>query len=139
MFKKIHSNRDPRDTLLGELRKEFKVYFDCISKFSKRIICNNPRTIFSLMIFLLLASVITSITFHSLFFQSGKKPTIPIAKPVNDGFSQILKTSAALKETIRLKQRVDCMTAKQNLTKADSIELLNDLDSLQHIRISINK
>jgi hypothetical protein len=140
MFKKIHSNRDPRDTLFSELRKEFSVYIEKGAGVCKRIVCNHPRTIFCAMIFLLLASTIATIIFHSLFFQPGKnrKAAIPIARPVNDGFDQILKTSAALKETIRLKKQVDSITAKKLLSKADSIELLNDLDSLQRIRITIN-
>lgn len=91
------------------------------------------------MIFLLLGSGITTIALHKTFLQPGKKTAIPIAKPVNDGFGQIIKASTTLQETIRLKQRVDSITAKKVLSKADSTELLNDLDSLQRIRITINK
>jgi len=140
MFKKIHSNRDPGDTLFSELKKEFSVYFEKGAGFCKRIVCNHPRVTFGLMISLLLGSGITTIAIHKTFLQPGKKQeTIPIARPVNDGFDQILKTSAALKETIRLKKQVDSITAKKILNKADSTELLNDLDSLQRIRITINK
>ncbi len=32
MFRKIHSNRDPNDTLITELRKEFSLYFEKASK-----------------------------------------------------------------------------------------------------------
>jgi hypothetical protein len=37
---KIHSNRDPRDTLFSELKKEFSVYVDKgNSRFSQELVC----------------------------------------------------------------------------------------------------
>ena len=139
MFRKIHSNRDPRDTLYSELKKEFSVYFEKCRDFGTRTVHKHPGTIFGLMIFLLSASVVASIAFHTIFFQSGKenKITHPVVKPLDNGFNQILAAGTALKQTIRLRRQVDSITAKKALTKSDSITLVRDLDSLQHIRLTL--
>jgi len=140
MFKKIHSNRDPRDTLYSELKKEFSVYFDKGNHAFKNLAGAYPKSIFSLMIILLLASLIVAVVLHDKVV-SEHKPAAAASRekvtPLNDGFDNIMAAAAALKETIRLRREVDSITAKRTLTKPDSLTLLRDLDSLRQIRITL--
>ncbi|HVY75280.1 MAG TPA: hypothetical protein VG890_10645, partial [Puia sp.] len=65
MFRKIHSNRDPRDTLLSELKKEFSTYFIAGSNCFRSILQRNPRFTFGSMVFLMAASIVITLTlFH---------------------------------------------------------------------------
>jgi len=134
MFRKIHSNRDPRDTVYTELKKEFAVYFgkagNCGREFTERF----PKILFGAMIFCIVVSI-------ALSFAVFRKP-LPVAvkqrpkstlKPLNDGFSEILRVGSALKETISLKKQVDSITAKKVMSKTDSLLLEKDLDLLQQI------
>ena len=134
MFRKIHSNRDPRDTVYTELKKEFAVYFgkagSCGREFTERF----PKILFGAMIFCIVVSI-------ALSFAVFRKP-LPVAvkqrpkstlKPLNDGFSEILRVGSALKETISLKKQVDSITAKKVMSKTDSLLLEKDLDLLQQI------
>ena len=139
MFRKIHSNRDPRDTLYSELKKEFSVYFEKCGGIGRRILRNYPKVVFGVMIFLLSTSIVTAIAFHKIFFQPGKekKPPHPMVKPLDNGFDQIIAAGTALNTTIHLRRQVDSITAKKVLSKTDSITLVRDLDSLQHIRLTL--
>ena len=140
MFKKIHSNRDPEDTVYSELKKEFKVYFEKAGTIGRHIIIRYPEFIFGAMIFLMLVSIAGSLV---LFRKSQplavKQPPKSTLKPLNDGFSEILRVGAALKETISLKKQVDSITAKKILNKTDSATLVADLDRLQQINQPFNK
>jgi hypothetical protein len=140
MFKKIHSNRDPKDTLSSELRKEFAVYFEKGAKMAKRICCNYPRLLFSFMVSVLIVSLVLAVSLHRYFLPQEKiRPATGLnVRPLTGGFSQIMAAGQALEETIRLKHEVDSITAKKTLSMTDSTSLLKDLDSLQHIRITIN-
>lgn len=139
MFKRIHSNRDPRDTLYSELKKEFSVYVDKGNGAFKRLACAYPRFIFGLMIALLVASLILAIALHRNMLPEDQVTKTQKARPVpvGEGFDNIMAAGAALKQTIRLRRQVDSITAKRTLSKPDSITLLRDLDSLQHIRINL--
>jgi len=139
MFKKIHSNRDPRDTLYSELIKEFSVYVDKGNGAFKSLICGYPKFIFGLMIALLAASLILAVALHHKMVPPDKAAKAPKAQPapVSAGFDNIMAAGNALKQTIRLRRQVDSITGKKTLTKADSLLLLHDLDSLQHIRINL--
>lgn len=141
MFRKIHSNRDPRDTVYTELKKEFAVYFgkagSCGREFTERF----PKILFGAMIFCIVVSIALSFT---VFRKPApvkpaqppaelKKPPKTSLSPLSDGFSEILRTGSALKETIGLKKEVDSITAQKTFSKADSTVLLKDLDNLQQI------
>ena len=52
---------------------------------------------------------------------------------VSDGFDQISTTAAAIRQTIRLKQTIDSLTAKKNLSKRDSALLDSDLIKLEQL------
>ena len=133
MWKKIHSNRDPRDTLYSELRKEFGSYFDKGGMLTKKVTARYPRVFFYGMVLTLFVSAVLSFT---LFRQKEKKPSKIAAQPVNtlqEGFNQLLETTGRIRATLYLKHQVDSLSAKKNLTQADSIALdtaLTRLDKL---------
>ncbi|SDE84218.1 hypothetical protein SAMN05216464_11012 [Mucilaginibacter pineti] len=137
MFRKIHSNRDPRDTLYRELRKEFSVYAEKGNNFGKQFAAKYPRLLFGLMTALLLASAVLAVWLHPKMVPPEKVKVKPRSEVLNSSFDQILAAGAALKTTIHLRRQVDSITAKRVLTKADSLTLVQDLDSLQHIRLTL--
>lgn len=137
MWKKIRSNRNPGDTLYSEVRKEFSPYFEKAGIGVKEILQKFPKGIFGLMVILMAASLVLTFT----VFRHPEQKTMPVTKiivrPLNDGFDQILRAGAQLKETIRLKKVVDCISAKKRLSASDSIALVQALDSLQKIHPSL--
>ncbi|WP_345955237.1 hypothetical protein [Mucilaginibacter sp. PAMB04168] len=137
MFRRIRSNRDPRDTLYSELKKEFSVYADKGSRFSQELAAKYPRLLFCLMTALLLTSALLAILLHPKMVSQEKPKAMPQSEMLNNGFDNILAAGAALKTTIHLRRQVDSITAKQVLNKSDSITLVRDLDSLQHIRLTL--
>ena len=62
MFRKIHSNRDPGDTILTELRKEFSHYFEKASKNITQKLEYKPKVSFAAMVCLILVSAGLSFT-----------------------------------------------------------------------------
>lgn len=137
MFRRIRSNRDPRDTLYSELKKEFSAYAHKGSRFSQELAAKYPRLLFCLMTALLLASAVLAILLHPKMVPPEKTKHRPQSEVLNSGFDHILAAGAALKTTIHLRRQVDSITAKQVLNNSDSITLLRDLDSLQHIRLTL--
>ena len=132
MFRKLHSNRDPRDTLFSEINKEFRPYIHKAGKGIKGCINSHPRFLFTMMVINIVLSVILSFTvFHH------KAPPLKIVKPqanpVSNGFDQIMRTGEKLKQTIALKRQIDSLTAKKTLSSADSLALEKALDTIQHL------
>lgn len=68
-----------------------------------------------------------------------KTKHISSVNAVNDGFSQILSVSAAIKQGLALKQHIDSLTRKKTLTKIDSQTLINDLDKLHQLNKPFRK
>ena len=129
MFRKIHSKRDASDTLYSEIKKEFGGYFSKAGNETRSFTERYPKLLYGLMVL----SIVVSI---SVVFALRKRPAPPpkvTISPVSDSFSQVLRLSAALKETLVLKKQVDSISRKQTLDKSDSVLLLNDLDRLQKI------
>jgi hypothetical protein len=137
MFKRITSTRDPRDTLYSELKKEFSVYADKGSRFSQALAAKYPRSLFGLMTALLLTSAVLAVWLHLKMVPPEKVKQKPQSEMLNSSFDHILAAGAALKATIHLRRQVDSITAKKVLNLADSITLARDLDSLQHIRLTL--
>jgi hypothetical protein len=129
MFKRITSNRDPGDTLYSEIKKEFGVHFRKAGSGTKAFTERYPKLLFGLMIFCITMSIAVVFTLRK---RPAPQPKITVS-PVSDSFSQVLRLSAALKETLALKKQVDSITRKQTLDKSDSAILLKDLDRLQKI------
>ncbi|NHA02537.1 hypothetical protein G7092_01950 [Mucilaginibacter sp. HC2] len=147
MFKRIHSNRDPGETLWKSLRQEFGSYFEQAGTSFGHFCANHPKTIFGSMVALLILSVALSFTvFHhpAQGPRSGSAAPHHNANPVksphplDDGFSRILETGSALKQTLGLKQEVEAILAKGKISPADSLRLERDLDSLAAIQHQIH-
>jgi len=132
MFRKLHSNRDPRDTLLSEINKEFRPYIHKAGKGLTGLVNSHPRFLFTMMVINIVLSVALSFT---VFRQHAPPPKVvkPQANPVSTGFDQILRTGEKLKRTIGLKRQIDSLTAKKRLSAADSLALEKALDTIQKL------
>src|SRR4051812_7991211 len=137
MFRKIHSNRDPKDTLVSELRKEFSRYFRAAGNFSTAVLERRPRVTFTLMVGLLSAALIISFTFSRHKEIPKSKPVPAKLSPVRDGFSEIMIAGGKLKMAMNLKHLVDSLSSKKSLTAKDSLILDSALDKLQSIQKTI--
>jgi hypothetical protein len=137
MFRKIHSNRDPRDTLLSELRKEFSTYFTAAGNCFRSILQRHPRFSFGSMVFLMTASIIVSFTVLRHHEPPKTKPVRAKISPVQDGLSQIIQAGEKLRTTLQLKRLVDSLSERKTLTAKDSLVLDSALDRLQSIQKTI--
>lgn len=133
MWRKIHSNRDPRDTLYSELRKEFRPWFEKLITSCSTLLSDSPKTAFSGMVILLMLSTALSFTVFRHHDGHQPKPAAKAPAVVSDGFSRIMQTAGKLRETIRLKKIVDSLTSGKQLNAADSLLLDSALSRLQHI------
>ena len=132
MWKRIHSNRDPRDTLYSEIRKEFASYFAIAGTAGKRLTGAYPKFLFGCMVFLMALSLVLSFT----IFRHPEKTKITVVKkvyPVEDGFDQIIQATSKIRKTMRLKKLVDSLSAKKQLSGQDSTLLDSALDRLSQI------
>ena len=136
MFKKIHSNRDPRDTVFSELKKEFRPYIDGAGKRLKRAAERYPVFLFWLMVINISLSIVLVSTVFRRKEEPAKKHAVELS-PVSDGFDQLLAAGHRLKTVIALKKQVDSLVHKKQPNAADSAQLLRDLDSLQHLQIHL--
>jgi hypothetical protein len=62
MFKKIRSDRDPRDTVLSELRKEFRPYFEKAGNGLEGVARKYPKFLFVMMVSGIILSIILCFT-----------------------------------------------------------------------------
>lgn len=138
MFRKIHSNRDPQATFFQEIRKEFRPYFDKVQAGGKRIAQHYPRFLFVMMVINITLSIILVTTVFRRKGDPPKHKTVSVAAPLTNGFDRIAEAGLALKQTIRLKHQIDSLTHLKALSHTDSLALMTDLDSLRHIRLTIN-
>jgi len=136
MWKKIHSNRDPRDTLYSEIHKEFDGYFTTAGNVCKRLAGAYPKFFFGGMVVLLALSLILSFT---VFRHPEQKKITAVKKvnPVEDGFNQIMQATGNIRETMKLKKLVDSLTAKRQLSAEDSTLLDSALNRLSKIHQSL--
>jgi hypothetical protein len=136
MWKRIHSNRDPRDTLYSEIHKEFGSYFAIAGNAAKRLAGAYPKFFWGCMTFLMALSFVLSFT---IFRKPEKSNTAEVKKvnPVEDGFSQILQATGNIRETMKLKKLVDSLTAKRQLSPEDSTLLDTALNRLSKIHQSL--
>lgn len=134
MLKKLHSNRDPKETLFSEIHREFRPYFGIAFKLFHSILDRHPRFVFGLMVFILTVSIALSFTIFRHPAPAEVKVPPATVKPVQDGFSRIMQATGAFRKTIHLKHVVDSITAKKTLSMADSTVLDSALSELQRIR-----
>jgi hypothetical protein len=141
MFKKLHSNRDPANTVFTEIRKEFAVYFSKAGNGLKKILQQYPKQIYAGMLILMLTSAVISFTIGKNEPAKSQllKTSTKRMKPVRDGFGGILETGKALRQTLALKDEIEVMLSKDTLTSTDSLRLEKALDELQIINKSLEK
>jgi hypothetical protein len=130
MFRKLHSNRDPRDTLFSELNKEFRPYFRKAGSGLKGMADSHPKFLFVMMVINIILSAILSFTVFR-HKPAPVKVTPQTVNPVSSGFEQIMRTGERLKRTIALKHIIDSLTAKKQLSPNDSLTLEKALDQFQ--------
>lgn len=141
MFRKIHSNRDSKDTLWSELRKEFSAYINRADQRFRHVCLTYPRQVYTFMILLLFISMVLSFT---LFRERKPVPvTVSIKKqvttnPVADGFVEISQKAEALQETAVIKAQIEKLIAKDSLDHRDSVMLTRAIDRFHELSIYIN-
>jgi hypothetical protein len=133
MWRKIHSNRDPRDTIYSELKKEFSSYFGKATSMGKSVLDLYPKFFFGGMVLAMLVSIVLCFTVFRHPEQVTPHPHKQEVSPVQDGFTQIMKATGKIRETLRLKHLVDSISAKKQLSGADSTLLDSGLSQLQRI------
>lgn len=147
MFKRIPSKREPGQTLWKALSEEFATYFERMGTRFGHFCVRYPQAIFGSMVALLLLSAALSFTvFHHpeqrsasiAAAQQTKRNAGKSPHPLDDGFSRILATGAALKKTLELKREVQGILAKGQLTRKDSLRLQQTLDSLAALQHQIH-
>ena len=137
MFRKIHSNRDPKDTLFSELGNEFSRYFKVAGDISTSMLEKRPRVTFSVMVLILVCSLpVSFFYFRHRDIPKAKTVTVQVS-PVGDGFSAIILAGEKLKMTMALKNLVDSLSSKKTLSAKDSLLLDSALDKLQSIQKTI--
>lgn len=134
MLKRIRSDRDPRDTLFSEIRKEFGRYFRSAERIFQRKAEKSPGIFFGLMTGLMFLSMILSFTVFRRKEKPGPIPLNKVVTPALDGFSKIMETSGQIRETMACKKLIDSITSKNKLTRTDSLSLDSALDRLRRVR-----
>jgi hypothetical protein len=139
MFRKIHSSRDPRDTLANELKKEFRPYLETASKRLRVGAERCPKLLFGVMVVGIVISAALSFT---LFRPAGEvpraRPQLTKTDPVSAGFDRLLEAGTALKEMIAIKKQIDSLSAKKVLSEQDSVALDKALDKFQTLNHQFN-
>jgi len=136
MFRKIHSNRNPKDTILSQIKTEFRPYIEKTSVVINQQMKKHPKLLYMLMLISMFISAAASFTIFRNPGPAAKKNQVSQAKlnVVTDGFDQISNTTTTIGQTIRLKNQIDSLSKNQNLTQQDSLTLGKDLDQLRHLQ-----
>jgi hypothetical protein len=129
MFRKITSNRNPRDTLYSEIKKEFAPYHTSFRAKLTKIAQQYPRFLFAIMVINITLSLV--LVFKVLRHPMPLKKVI-VATP--SGFDQILLAGEKLKKAIALKRIIDSLSSKTKLTAKDSLMLDSALDQFQKLK-----
>lgn len=140
MFKKIHSDRDPRDTVFSELKKEFAPYLDKAKSSAGTMAAKNSKAIFWVMVASIAVSAILTLTVlkpHIKHVPISK--TVIATAPVGTGFQQIIGLGDAIHEMMALHKMIDSLTAKKQLTGEDSTRLDTALDRFQQLNHKFNQ
>jgi hypothetical protein len=144
MFKKIHSNRQPENTLYSSIKTEFAPAFDKTDNKFQSLLGMYPKTIFISMIFLMVVSGILSFTLFRnnpsssnkgmLTINKGNAKEREIKQKTDSGMAGIMLITQKLMAGIRLKQKIEGLIKQPKLSHQDSASLLIAIDSLEMIR-----
>ena len=85
------------------------------------------------MVFLMSVSFILSFTLFRHPEVAAAKVQPSKVNPVQDGFGQLIEATGKIRNTLRLKHLVDSISAKKELSVADSVLLDSALSRLQRI------
>lgn len=140
MFRKIRSNRDPRDTVFTELKREFGPHFGKAKTGLRSAANNHPKFLFWMMVVNIGLSAVLSFTVFRHPEDPPKKNTpVKILAPVSDGFGEAMRATQALSEMLRLKKAIDSLSGKKQLTAQDSVTLEKALDRFQQLNHQFNQ
>nr|WP_221452838.1 hypothetical protein [Mucilaginibacter sp. FT3.2] len=115
------------------MKKEFAVYFGKAGNCAQSATTRYPRLLYGAMVGIIILSLLLSFTVFNKPPVVDKSKVNKEVRPLSDGFDRILRTGAALKETMAIKKQVDSLTAKKLLNHSDSIGLEKALDRLQQL------
>lgn len=132
MWKRIHSNRDPRDTVFSELSKRYRPFLKRVTGMIKTFATCYPKSILVTMILSLLLSIAYAFTQDPVSTPVLQQAFVPIV-PVQQGFEQLTGTTARIIETMQLRAVCDSLLKKQHLDPTDSLLLNRALDRIRHI------
>jgi hypothetical protein len=138
MFRKIHSKRDPNDTLFSALGKEFAVYLNVVKVRFQAFLKAYPNWIFGFMVMSILSSIVYTLTVSKRAKPRSNITVKKVTEPAGQGFSQILSTADALRESLHIKREISALIAKDSLTSTDSLLLKNALDRFHQLTITTN-
>lgn len=139
MFRKIHSNRNPDDTIWRSLMTEFAVYINKAKSNFKSLLIAYPKHAYAIMVLLLLGSMLLTLTIG----KPAKPKSLPensrsLTQPARDGLSRLITGAGQFSESIRLKEEISAILAKDSLNGADSVHLEKAIDRLHQLTIKTN-
>ncbi|CDT00908.1 conserved hypothetical protein [Sphingobacterium sp. PM2-P1-29] len=131
MFRKITSNRNPKNTIWSEIHNEFSRYTNKLGNFLQFILGRYPNAIFCFMI----AVIVISLAW--VFFarkEPVKKQNLNVAdNPISNSMGQIFGSISDLKEIIELQAIMDVLSKKEKLEVQDSLILVEIKERLFHL------
>jgi hypothetical protein len=130
MFRKITSNRDPRDTLLSELKKEFAPHLTKLRGTLLKLTQKYRQFLFVMMVI----NIVLSIFLVTTVFKRQPPPAKHIIVATPNGLDQILIAGEKLKKTIALNRKIDSLSSIKKLSSRDSILLDSALDQFQKLK-----
>ena|ERR1700744_1171581 len=140
MFRKIRSNRDPRDTVFTELRREFRPFVDKVNHGAKQTAIRYPKVLFWFMVINLALSTILSFTvFRNRQEETTAKKPVKIITPLSSGIGQIMQAGEGIREMMRLHRQIDSLSAKKQLAPADSVFLDSALTRFNQLNKQFNQ
>lgn len=138
MFRKIHSSRDPQDTVFSELKKQFGVHFTDALAWSIGVFKRHPKPIFALMILCMVCSMVLSFTVFRNREVGKALPVRSAGVPLRYGFGSLMNQGAALRRSLLLKEQIELLIGKDSLGHTDSIQLSKAIDELRELSIHLN-
>jgi hypothetical protein len=90
------------------------------------------------MIFAIIISAALSFTvFRQRGDPAARKP-VKVLNPLNGGIDRIMETGDAIRQMLTLRKQIDSLSAKKQLTAADSTTLENALDHFRQLSRKFN-
>lgn len=139
MFRKIASNREPGRTLGSELKKEFGVYFERSGIYCQQLMEKYPRQVFAIMIVAMVFSAILAFTVMRSQEAPNLKPEATHSQQAVSGIGQIISTAGALQTLWQLREQVDSLLKKENISHTDSLTLNHALTEMDSLRLMIRR